>query len=122
MPEAEEGVVPFVIVVKSEVMPVEESMPLVQLNGNAGFVSLAPRTAGDFNPIVGPNIPSGDAYLLIDIDRGKETLNVPPEAAMKTIIARHRSPLTIEEGIAILTQHLEFLRKNNCFSPPDRAA
>jgi hypothetical protein len=41
---------------------------------------------------------------------------VPPEQALPTITARQRSPLTMEEGIAIVTHHPEFLRKNHCFS------
>jgi hypothetical protein len=107
-----------VIVVKSAAMPIEKSMPLVELNGKAGFVSLTPRTAADFRPIERLDIPAGDAYLLMDIDRGRETLNLPPEQAMPVITARGRSPLTIEEGIATLTQYPEFLRKNHCFSLP----
>ena len=114
--EPAEGVLSFVIVVKSTAMPVEKSMPLVELNGKAGFVSLTPRTPADFRPIEALSIPTGDAYLLIDIDRGKETLNLLPERAMAMITALGRSPLTIEEGIAIVTHYPEFLRKNHCFS------
>jgi hypothetical protein len=111
-----EGARPFVVVVRSTAMPVEKSMPLVELNGNPGFLSLTPRTPADFRPIERLGIPAGDAYLLIAIDRGRETLNLPPEQALPMITARGRSPLTIEEGIAILTHYPEFLRKNHCFS------
>lgn len=55
-------------------------------------------------------------YLLVDIDRGKESINLPPSEAMKIIVGHKRSPLTIDEGIAIVTQYPEFLMENNCFS------
>jgi len=35
---------------------------------------------------------------------------------MKIIKESHRSPLTIEEGVAIVTHYPEYLMKNNCFS------
>jgi len=35
---------------------------------------------------------------------------------MTMIKSKHRFPLTIDEGIALITQFPEFLIKNNCFS------
>jgi hypothetical protein len=55
-------------------------------------------------------------YILADIDRGKQYLIVTPFTAIKQIIQDNRTPLTIYEGIAIVTQYPEFLMKNNCFS------
>ena len=75
-----------------------------------------PRQPEDFNTIEKVKIPSGLAYLLTDIDRGQAFLNVRPEDALKTILQQNCSPLTIHEGIAVLTHYPEFLKKNNCFS------
>ena len=39
-----------------------------------------------------------------------------PNDALETIRSQGRTPLTIDEGIALLTQFPERLRKNHCFS------
>jgi hypothetical protein len=75
-----------------------------------------PRAPKDFKIIDGVSIPSGMAYLLVDIDRGKGSINIIPSEALKMIKNEKRSPLTLDEGVAIVTQYPEFLIKNNCFS------
>jgi len=55
-------------------------------------------------------------YLLADIDRGKDTVNISPNDALMLIQHRRRSPQTIDEGISILIQYPDFLKRNNCFS------
>jgi len=55
-------------------------------------------------------------YLLFDVDRGGETLNVRPNDALVSITALGRSPLTVDEGIAFITHFPQSLEKNNCFS------
>lgn len=110
------GRLPFVIVITPELVPTEETVRLLTWSGNAAFVDLRPRSIADFHPTDEAKLPSGAAYLLADIDRGTATLNVPPADAIAEIKREGRSPLTIEEGIAILTQYPEFLVKNHCFS------
>jgi hypothetical protein len=56
------------------------------------------------------------AYLLVNIDRGKENINLAPNQALPLLQKASRSPLTIDEGVAIVTHYPDFLRKNNCFS------
>jgi len=116
LPDLEIGRVPFVIVVHSQLAPVRITLPRVQREGKAAFERLYPIEPERFKPIQSVNIPEGDAYLTLDVDRGKETLNVTPEEALRSICGDGRSPLTIEEGVALLTQYPEFLRKNDCFS------
>jgi Family of unknown function (DUF5701) len=43
---------------------------------------------------------------------------VTPDDALPRIAAAGRSPLTIEEGIAVLTHHPGILRSRNAFSLP----
>ncbi|RYX99980.1 hypothetical protein EON78_02185, partial [bacterium] len=62
------------------------------------------------------NTPETMIYLLLDIDTGKDLLNVTPNDALKIITKQGRSALTIWEGIALVTQYPEILRTNNCFS------
>jgi hypothetical protein len=114
--DLETGRLPFVMVVKCAGAAAQHLMQNVKLNGKNGVVRLYPRRLDDFRPIDSIELPDGAAYLLVDVDRGRETRNKPPEQAMKTIRLRKRSPLTIDEGIALLTHFPEFLMKNHCFS------
>ena len=114
--EATAGRVPFVIVVKNELGPAEQAMSLIELAGRVGFTSVAADELARFKPIDGLTIPGGLAYLLLDVDTGKDTLNVTPDDAMKTIAAAGRSPLTLDEGIALVTHHPGILKSGNCFS------
>ena len=114
--DLEKGRLPFVIVIKSELVPTQRAMLLVQREGQAGVTKLFPREPKDFDPIETVDIPGNMAYLMVDIDRGKANINQPPKDAMKMIVTAGRSPLTIDEGVAIITQFPDFLMKNNCFS------
>jgi Family of unknown function (DUF5701) len=114
--DAENGYLPFVLVINSPAIPVSTALPLIRRRGKSAIERLYPMKPDQFAPIKGIEIPTGEAYLLLDVDRGKETLNVTPDAALQTINNLGRSPLTIEEGVALLTQFPEFLQPNNCFS------
>lgn len=112
----EDGRLPFVIVVRSDLVPTEDAMPMVVRDGKQGFIGMRPVAPGSFKAIEEVSIPESMLYLLLDIDRGTETLNMTPDQAMDVFRRTGRSPLTIDEGVAILTHYPEFLRKNNCFS------
>ncbi len=60
-------------------------------------------------------MPDAAAYLLLDVERGEEFCGVRPEDALPVIQGRDRTPLTIDEGIALVTQAPEVLVKNQCF-------
>jgi hypothetical protein len=115
--------VPYVVVVTRELVSPESSVPLLRLHTSRGL--------GDRSGIVDRNHPDGglagyhpieesrppaSAYLLIDVDRGDEFCGVRPEDATATVLARGRTPLTIDEGIALVTQHPEVLERNKCFT------
>lgn len=107
---------PFVVVVKRDLVGPEDAMPLTALKGKAGFIDFKPGGLETFAPLAELGVPAGPVYLLLDVDTGTETLNVTPNDALETIRAQGRTPLTIDEGIALLTQSPERLRKNHCFS------
>lgn len=108
--------IPFVLVLDRNLVPAEKSMPLVEQNGRQGFVDMNPTEPRAFAPIDEVRPPTEPAYLVVDIDTGNDTLNVTPDDALPLIAARGRSPLTIEEGIAVLTHHPDLLRERNAFS------
>ena len=77
---------------------------------------LKPEELADFVPIPAVLIPEGDAYVLVDVDLGDGSRNVTPENALKAILEEGRSPLTLEEGIALMLQQPDAIQKNRGFS------
>ncbi len=114
--DLDKGYLPFVIVIKSALLSTDLAMSQVEKDGNSGITKLFPHKPTDFETIESETIPNAPVYLLVDIDRGKEYINLPPNAALTLIHSKDRFPLTIDEGVAIITQFPEFLQKNNCFS------
>lgn len=114
--DLEVGTASFVLVINSPIMPVRSTLPLVERRGKSAIERLYPIEPEQFRPTDAVGLPEGNAYLMLDIDRGRETLNVTPDAALESIKIFGRFPLTIEEGVALLTQYPEFLQPNNCFS------
>jgi hypothetical protein len=94
------------------VVPVLESVHTV---GGAGFTTMADDDLARFRPLPELEIPTGP-YLLLDVDPGADTLNVPPGEVLPRITAAGRSPLTIAEGLAVLVSDPGVLRGRNCFS------
>jgi hypothetical protein len=91
-------------------------MNLIEREGINGVTKLKPLVAADFAVIDGMEMPASKVYLLVDIDRGRESLNLAPEESLGLIKKANRLPLTIDEGVAIVTVYPEFLMRNNCFS------
>ncbi len=109
---------PFVVVVKSELVDAGKAIQLVERREEAGFSVLDPDDIARFEPLEGMQLPTSSAYLLVDVDTGKDSLNLTPDDALETIQGRDRSPLTIDEGIALVTHHPEAVAKNGGFSLP----
>ncbi|GAA1826262.1 DUF5701 family protein [Luedemannella flava] len=108
----------FVIVVARELVAPEVSVPLLTLPGKKkGGVVDRNYKQGElarFVPLEDLPITSA-AYLIVDVERGEEFCDVKPVDATATIKARGRTPLTIEEGIALATHFPDALEKNKCF-------
>lgn len=106
----------FVIVVSDQLVDRSAAMPLVDLGGKRGFTRMQADDLKRFASVQGVKLPVGSAYLVADIDTGGGTLNVTPDEAIKTIYGENRSPLTIDEGIALVTHYPQVLETHNCFS------
>ncbi len=120
VPERED--VPFVVVVTRELVRPEDSVPLLRLaGGNKPGVVDRNHAEGDLAtyrplPELGfDGLGSAKAYLLTGVQRGEEFCNVRPEDALPVIRDRGRTPLTIDEGIAVVTHAPHLLEKNRCF-------
>jgi hypothetical protein len=114
--------VPYVVVVTRDVVPPEATVPLLRLRTRTGLgdcPGLIDRHHGasglaGYQPIEA-STPPATAYLLVDVERGEEFRDVRPEDATAVVFGRGRSPLTIDEGVALATQWPEVLEPNRCF-------
>jgi hypothetical protein len=109
---------PFVIVVDGDLLSAAHAIALVQRREKAAFSAFDPDDLKRFEPIETVELPRGSAYLIVDVDTGQETRNVTPEDALKRIESGGRSPLTVEEGIALITQRPDAVARNAGFSLP----
>jgi hypothetical protein len=110
--------VPFVLVVAPRLAPPQGTMPLITRGSRSpkpGFVSPDTQDIDRFAPIDGVAVPDVDVYVLLDVHRGDEYLAWRPDEALPEIVGRGRSPLTVHEGIALITLVPETLEKNRCF-------
>jgi hypothetical protein len=106
--------IPFVLVVTG--LAREQAFARVDLRGRTGFTTMEPDDLARFVPIADVEVPAATAYVLADIDTGQDTLDVPPDDAMPTILAAGRLPLTLDDGIAVVTHFPDLLGSGNRFS------
>jgi hypothetical protein len=110
------GRIPFVIVVRGDKLRTRDPMGLEALRGQGSVNVIEPDELASFSPIEGVQIPDRRAYLLLDVDTGVESLNVTPDDALQRLVRRRRSPLTVDEGLAVLTHYPDILKTHNAFS------
>ena len=100
-----------------ETFPVTDAAAAVEREGRPvvlGHLSL--DDLAGFVPIEAVRLPDAPAYLAGDVDLGASSRNVRPEDALREILAAGRSPLTIDEGIALMLQQPEAIARNWGFS------
>ena len=81
-----------------------------------GFTTMPPRDIASFLPQDGFEPPEGPFYLVVEPHTGTCYINREPDVARKLIDSDERLPLTLEEGLAIATQHPEWLLEKNGFN------
>jgi hypothetical protein len=111
--EADGSAIPFVVVVPH--LPVVRVLEAVHTAAGQGFTTMEDDDLARFRPLPELQVPVGP-YLLLDVDPGADTLNVPPAEVQPRLTAAGRSPLTIAEGLAVLVSDPGVLRARNCFS------
>lgn len=119
-----EGHVSFVLVVSRALVDPYDAVPRLRLVGRSGRPvggpgvvdrNHAPGDLATYDPLPELAVPEAPAYLLVDVERGEEFRDVAPEDALPVLRRRGRSPLTIDEGIALVTQVPHLLERNHCF-------
>ena len=114
--EAQPGRIASVLVPAREALSAGDAIRQVEREGKRALSMLDDEELARFVPIEGIELPPGPAYLLLDVDTGHEYRNVTPDDALVAIRAAGRSPLTIEEGIAVVTHHPETIARNEGWS------
>lgn len=123
-PEIKEGHIPFVIVPSEKLLFLEKKIPLMVSESAPlrrsrpgsrprlmkGFTGLS---ISELKTAEGLEIPESLAYLLVDVEDGKEKLRVSSDEAVKQFKKDGRSPLTAEEGVALITQYPEILKDHS---------
>lgn len=74
--DLEKSTIPFVVVIKNNLLPVKKAIDFIEREGKQGIVKLHPLEPEDFEPISSIVLPDSSTYLLVDIDQGKSSLNV----------------------------------------------
>ena len=106
-----------VLTLSREVIPVADAAARVERQGKPVVLGhLAFDDLGSFVPIEAVELPDSPAYLALDVDLGAGSRNVPPEDALRDILEAGRSPLTLDEGIALVLQQPEVIARNWGFS------
>ena len=109
-----DGHLPFVLVVTDVLVPTVEAVARWSVRGKNGWTDMEGELAG-YRPIEGVELPADPVYLLVDVETGARTLNVPPNDALPMVRAAGRTPLTIDEGVALVTHHPSVFTEHNAF-------
>ncbi|HEX6249606.1 MAG TPA: DUF5701 family protein [Nocardioidaceae bacterium] len=113
-PSDGDGRIPLLLVVRHDLVPTTAAVERWTVHGRTGWTDMAEELA-DYRPIEGVDVPDAPAYLLLDVDTGRQTLGVAPEDALPQILDAGRTPLTIDEGVALVTQRPEVFTTHNAF-------
>lgn len=106
-----------VLVLARDVVPVANAAARIARRGKPVVLGqIAPEELATYEPIDAVPLPDAPAYLAVDVDLGAASRNVRPEDALRDILAAGRSPLTIDEGIALVLQQPEAIARNWGFS------
>ena len=106
-----------VLTLARDVVPVAAAAARMERRGRPVVLGqLEPEDLDAFVPIAAVELPAAPAYVAIDVDLGAASRNVRPEDALRDILAAGRSPLTLDEGIALMLQQPEAIARNWGFS------
>jgi hypothetical protein len=107
---------PVLLVVSGAWLAPEVAMAEVVAKGRPGRVEMTPTTPADYRTIDEVEVPEAPAYLLLDVDTGADLQDVRPEDALVELRRRGRTPLTIDEGVALILQEPTVLADRNAYS------
>lgn len=107
--------VPFVLVLDHGGRGLNALVPAMRHGARHGTSVIGDDELGTYAPVEGVDLPAGDR-LVVDVDTGGPFRGATPEAALAAVRRAGRTPLTVEEGIALVVVRPDMLRPNRCFS------
>ena len=114
LPPPTEHRIPFVLVVGEQVVGLKPAAEALELPAGVGFTDMTPEDLARFRPI--PAVTETAAFqLAVDVSTGPEFLGATPDETLPQILGSGRSPLTVAEGVAVVTMFPGILREQNCF-------
>jgi hypothetical protein len=113
---AETGDVPPVIVLKREMIGAERMVADIDRTDGVPETFINPAALEQYAVREGVPLPEGEAYVISGMSKEPETRNVAPGEALESIMAAGRSPLTIEEGLAVWRQFPDVIAVNDGLS------
>lgn len=108
--------VPFVLVLDAGTRHANALAPAMRRGPKVGVSVIDDAELAGYLPLPDLAPPAGGTYLLHGVDTGSELCGVTPENALRIVRERDRTPLTIAEGLALVTVRPDMLRPNRCFS------
>ena len=111
---SDDAALPFLLVVRSSLVPTVAAVERLEVMGKAGWTDMQDEI-DTYKPIDGVDVPDAPVYLLADVSTGRESLGVTPADALPAIRAAGRTPLTVDEGVALVTQLPSSLTDLNAF-------
>ena len=108
----------FVAVPGRSLAPLDPAAAAIERRGETSTSMFDPGELERFDPIESVDVPDAPAYLIAGVEPVGDTVGLSPEDALARITAAGRSPLTLEEGIALATQFPEAIARNACFQMP----
>lgn len=109
--ESETTTEEVLLVPTAELVSPDSLISRTAIGTHVGFTTMPPRDIESFTPN-SYMPPEGPFYILIGPHIGTEYINREPDVARKLMEVDGREPLSLEEGLALATQHPEWLTQN----------
>ena len=113
---AEAGDVPPVVVLKRETIGSALMVADIDRDDGVAETFIYPEALDRYSLREGVELPKGEAYVISGVSKEPATRNVAPGDALERIAAAGRSPLTIEEGLAVWRQFPDVIAPNDGLS------
>jgi Family of unknown function (DUF5701) len=118
LPAPAGGSIPFVLVPGRDVVPPATAAAAIEREGRDLIWMLDADELERFMPIGAVEVPDAPAYLLTEVEPVGQTLGRTPDDSLTLLERAGRSPLTLDEGIALATQFPDAIAPNACFQMP----
>lgn len=105
----------FVLVVAPSLVPLTAMIERIEVKGRSGFTQESPDDLASFVAIEQVEVPEADIYLVTDVDTGRDSLGMRPDDVLPGVLDEGRTPLTIPEGLAVITQFPDVLTTHNAY-------